>query len=56
MNDDEATAAAADLAEEILDEVSRANHSWHAIEHMANALAELAARAATVATGPPRAE
>ena len=50
MTDEQATADAADLAERILDEVSSAEQNWSAVEHMANALAETAARAARRAT------
>jgi len=50
MADERATTDAADLAERILDEVSSAEQNWCAVEHMANALAELAARAARRAT------
>jgi hypothetical protein len=38
------TTQAAELAERILDEVSRADQDWHSIEHWARALAELAER------------
>lgn len=57
MTDERTTARAADLAERILDEISRAEQNWAAVEHMANALAELAARAAkptTAQEGSPR--
>lgn len=35
-----------DLAERILDEATSADQDWSAIEHMANAVSELAAEAA----------
>jgi hypothetical protein len=40
----DATAQAAELAERILDEVSRADQDWRSIEHWARELAELASR------------
>jgi hypothetical protein len=46
MNDEELTAQAADLAEQILDEISRAGHDWALIAALARQLAEL------VAVGP----
>ena len=52
MTGDDTAVHAADLAERILDEVSRAEQNWPAIEHLANALAELAARAAQRANAP----
>lgn len=41
-DDDYATRAAAELAEAILDEVSRARHNWSAIARMASSLTLLA--------------
>lgn len=52
MTDEQTTAHAADLAERILDEVSSAEQNWAAVEHMASALAEIAAQAARGATAP----
>lgn len=45
MPDESTITAAADLAEQIVDEISRAEQNWLAVEHMADALAELAAQA-----------
>lgn len=38
---------AVDLAERLLDEVVRANVQWRRVEHLADALAKVAARAAS---------
>ena len=47
MPDDARTAIAADLAERILDEVTRAHQDWSKVAELARALAALAAAAAT---------
>lgn len=52
MTEGQTTAHAADLAERMLDEISSAEQNWAAVEHMANALAEIAARAARRTTAP----
>ncbi len=46
MVDDRTVREATDLAERLLEEVSRADQDWPAIEHLADALARLAASAA----------
>jgi hypothetical protein len=53
LDDESATARAADLAERLLDEVARPRHSWHAIERMASALAQLAALMIRPTAPPP---
>jgi len=45
-NDEQALVDAIELAERILDEVTRAEQDWRAIEHLADALARLAAHLA----------
>lgn len=58
-DDASATARAAELAEQILDEITRARHSWRAIELLAVTLARLAGGmvrpGAAPPSGPPRA-
>jgi hypothetical protein len=59
MPDDQTIIDAVDLAERLLEAVTRAEHDWSEIEHLADALAGLAAVAARTATGrrrraPPR--
>ena len=44
-------AAAVDLAERLLDEVVRANVQWRRVEHLADDLAKIAARAASCEEG-----
>ncbi len=51
---EDATAEAAELAERILDQVSRAVQDWSKIAVWARELAELAANEAASATGPER--
>lgn len=53
MSDDALAACAAALAERLLDDVSRAQLDWPAIEQSARELAELAARAAGAIGEPP---
>ncbi|HTU85941.1 MAG TPA: hypothetical protein VMF57_10230 [Solirubrobacteraceae bacterium] len=43
--------AAVDLAERLLDEVVRANVRWRRVEHLADDLAKIAARAASSEEG-----
>jgi hypothetical protein len=50
-SNEEATVRAAELAEQILDEVSKADQGWRTIERCARELAELAAQAARRAKG-----
>jgi hypothetical protein len=50
----DATAQAAELAERILDEVSRADQDWRSIEHWARALAEVASRVGREPNGEDR--
>jgi hypothetical protein len=50
MPDDQTIIDAVDLAERILEEATRAEHDWPQIEHLADALASLAAAAARTAT------
>jgi len=50
MRNEDATARAADLAEQILDEVSGAEQDWSLVEQRALELAELAAVVARPAT------
>ena len=54
MTDDQTIIDAVDLAERILDAVTRAEHVWPVIEHLADALAGLAAATARTATDPRR--
>jgi hypothetical protein len=54
MTDDETIIDAVDLAERILEAVTRAEHNWPEIEHLAGALADLAAAAARTATARRR--
>jgi hypothetical protein len=55
MPDESTLIAAADLAERILDEVSSAAPDWAAVEHMADALARVAARLQAPQPGRPEA-
>ncbi|MHB8693306.1 MAG: hypothetical protein ACYDHH_18890 [Solirubrobacteraceae bacterium] len=55
MTDERTITAAIDLAEQLLDEVTRAEHDWAAVAHLADALARLAAAAARGTTATPRA-
>jgi hypothetical protein len=55
MTDDQTIIDAVDLAERILEVVTRAEHDWPEIEHLADALAGLAAAAARTATDRRRA-
>lgn len=52
MSDEQAVTEAAILAEQIVDEISRAEQDWAAIVRMANRLARIAADAARSATAP----
>ncbi len=52
MTDEQTTAHAADLAERMLDEISSAEQNWAAVEHMANALAKIAAQAGRRTSAP----
>ena len=53
MNSADATIRAADLAEHLVDEVSKADQNWCTIGQCARELAELAAQVVTQrATGP----
>lgn len=52
-DDARATERAATLTERILDEVSRARHSWRAIERLASSLHQLAAAMAKLTEPPP---
>lgn len=45
MLDEQIITEAIDLAERLLDEVTRAEPTWQLVEHLANALAQLAAAA-----------
>jgi hypothetical protein len=54
MQGEETPARAADLAEQILDEVSSADQDWRLVERWARELAEVAALAARPATGSSR--
>lgn len=54
LSDDIATILAAELAERILEEISRARHNWRAIYAMAAALSLLAARMSRPSDRPPR--
>jgi hypothetical protein len=54
-DDARATELAAALAERLLDEISRAKHSWRAIETMAANLARIASAMVKLETTPPRA-
>jgi hypothetical protein len=54
LDDARATERAADLAERLVEEVSRAAHSWRKIEAMASSLAQLAAAMVKLAAAPPR--
>lgn len=45
MTDDRTIIAATELAERLIDEVTRAAHDWRTVEHLADALARLAATA-----------
>jgi hypothetical protein len=54
MTDDQTIIDAVDLAERILEAVTYAEHDWPKIEHLADALAGLAAAAARTATDPLR--
>jgi hypothetical protein len=49
MTDEPTITEAIDLAERLLDEVTRAEHDWEAVEHLADALAKLAATATATA-------
>jgi hypothetical protein len=49
-SNEDATAHAAELAEQILDEVSKSDQSWRTIERCARELAELATQAVQRAT------
>jgi hypothetical protein len=51
MSNQSVTIRAADLAEQILDEVSEAEQDWRTIERCARELHELAAQVAQRATG-----
>jgi hypothetical protein len=51
MTAEQTLITAFDLAERILDELTRPDQNWLAIEHLASALAELAGRAAHPAAG-----
>lgn len=58
MPDDQTITEAIGLAERLLDEVARTEPTWQAIEHLADALAKLAAAAARARSagegaGPP---
>ena len=55
MREDQTVTAAADFAERILDEVSRARQDWGLVARLAGALAELARQAAAPESRPPRA-
>jgi hypothetical protein len=50
MTDDQTIIDAVDLAERLLEAVTGAEHDWPEIEHLADALAGLAAAAARTAT------
>jgi hypothetical protein len=50
MTDDQTIIDAVDLAERLLEAVTRADHDWPEIEHLADTLASLAAAAAGTAT------
>jgi hypothetical protein len=50
MTDDQTIIDAVDLTERILEAVTRDEHDWPEIEHLADALARLAAAAARTAT------
>jgi hypothetical protein len=53
MPDDQTIIDAVDLAERILEAVTGAEHDWPKIEHLADALADLAAVAARPAATDP---
>lgn len=55
MTEEQTVAVASDLAERIVDEVSRATQDWPLVARLANALAELARQAAATAARRPRA-
>ncbi|MDE3133173.1 MAG: hypothetical protein KGL15_03815 [Acidobacteriota bacterium] len=55
MTEEQTVAAASDLAERIVDEVSRAKHDWPLVARLAGALADLARQAAASASRRPRA-
>jgi hypothetical protein len=50
MTDEPKITEAIDLAEQLLDEVTRAEHDWATVAHLADALARLAAAAARSTT------
>lgn len=50
MTEEQTVAAAADLAERIVNEVSRARQDWSLVARLASALAELARQAAASAS------
>jgi hypothetical protein len=54
MSNQSVTIRAADLAEQILDEVSEAEQDWRTIERCARELYELAAQVTQRAIGPVR--
>jgi hypothetical protein len=51
FHDSRATTLAAELAEELLDELSRSGHSWRKMSGLASQLAELTARMARMEAG-----
>ncbi len=55
MTEEQTVRAAAELAERILNEVSRARQDWPLVARLACALAELAGQAAAPESRPPRA-
>jgi hypothetical protein len=55
MTDERKITEAIDLAEQLLDEVTRAEHDWPTVAHLADALARLATAAARGTTATARA-
>ncbi|HEY3969836.1 MAG TPA: hypothetical protein VGL79_00425 [Solirubrobacteraceae bacterium] len=55
MTEEQTVAAASDLAERIVDEVSRTKQDWPLVARLASALAELARQAAGAASYRSRA-